>query len=317
MNTGSEVFKLLAWKQALHTLALVWQSLWYEAAKGEFGDVRLAESLNLKSETYLALLGTLVKLDLIRVFRDAQDRREITQIFVRAELDQPTEERLIAFRTTGELPSTMQKYTDSGRGIFYADNNFEKLLYEDNIILNNNFKYNTNTKQITLEGVIGETFEHTNSSPPISGLVDQLVEALVTRTTLRRRRTQETKRPVPPTKEEIAIVRELLAQWHRVMGYEPGRFDLAKFRVRHAVARLREKRPESEFVEIMEWCADTPHMMGQNQEGRAYNDFQNLFGSEEKFEKYLKIARTKRGRPASRTSESLLVSDKPTTFRRL
>jgi hypothetical protein len=96
-----------------------------------------------------------------------------------------------------------------------------------------------------------------------------------------------------PTAEERTALEAIWQTWLRCMGYATmqGR-PMGLSREKYALARLREGRTVEEFQQILEWVSTDPFLRGKNQQGRAYDDYDTLFGSSAKFEKYLKLAVT-------------------------
>lgn len=109
----------------------------------------------------------------------------------------------------------------------------------------------------------------------------------------------------PRTPEEHAFVQHVFDRWKNWMRID-SRVKLTPPRQKFAVQRFREGSTREDVEIILTWAAGNDWMMGRDPrtQGRAYNDFDTLFGSSAKFSKYLKLG-LDGARRASRTSPKL------------
>lgn len=116
------------------------------------------------------------------------------------------------------------------------------------------------------------------------------------------------------TPEEEQQLQQIWQYWTTVMGYpHMTKRAMGVSRRKYALTRLREGRTVEEFQLILDWCAADPFMRGKNAQARAYDDFDTLFSSAAKFEKYLKHALTPK-RTATVQSALQFDPSKQTSF---
>lgn len=109
---------------------------------------------------------------------------------------------------------------------------------------------------------------------------------------LKRRRTVDAH--VPRNEEERELLNWVWNRWRLEMGYS--RVVLTDLRAKCILQRYREKRTREEFEAILVWASKDPWMSGKDPRGQGvrYDDIHHLFGSKDKFDKYLARAQTPR-----------------------
>lgn len=113
--------------------------------------------------------------------------------------------------------------------------------------------------------------------------------------------------PKGPTETEITEATRWFDEWANTLGYA-GRVKPGGFRQQIAILRIREGRTFEEWAQIVRWVKTDPHMRGQNDSNRAYDDFDTLAATSKKFEKYLKVSQRGLGR-ATNTSPNLFKGE--------
>lgn len=106
---------------------------------------------------------------------------------------------------------------------------------------------------------------------------------------------------------ETSSVEQVFGHWVEACGYEGTR--LTKSRRQHIEARLREGFTVADFREVIDWVAGNAWFRGENDRGRAYDDFSTFARSESRFQHYLDQARQLNSR--NRAQLALMASDRP------
>jgi hypothetical protein len=114
--------------------------------------------------------------------------------------------------------------------------------------------------------------------------------------------------PQGGTPEQLALVQRVYDRWRDLMGFgQRFKADPSPARLAILLARVKKGHTYEEFDAVLRWASRNPFMRGQNPQRRAYDDIENLFGSELKIERYVKQA----GRPGRDGPE--LFGSGPTT----
>lgn len=100
----------------------------------------------------------------------------------------------------------------------------------------------------------------------------------------------------PRTEEEVAFLDWIAERWRTLTKRGP-EASMTPKRAGCVLARFREGRTQEEFDGILRWCAGNDWMSGRDPKtnGRSYDDLPTLFGSVERFEKYLDLSKRRGG----------------------